>query len=233
MPRRSPEDFWEGARLHERYRWPISYSDVAPYYTYAEQLLEVVGGAPRHPPALYAGGARPGAPPARGMASVGRRSRALWPGPGVRAVGGWSELDGPPPGNALNSLAGIVSRLRRFRHFELRLGAHAQRLTWNDALARVDGVEYVDRDTGAQQHLAASAVIVAAGPLASPKLLLQSVSRDFPAGLGTAGRSRALSSTPPKDWCVLVLTGACRDSTSRCISAVRRTPSQRRSWAPR
>jgi predicted NAD/FAD-dependent oxidoreductase len=29
VPRFAPEDFNEGARLHERYRWPICYSDLA------------------------------------------------------------------------------------------------------------------------------------------------------------------------------------------------------------
>src|SRR5436190_9344387 len=43
VPRFAPEDFFEGARLHERYRWPISYADLAAYYTYAERLLDVVG----------------------------------------------------------------------------------------------------------------------------------------------------------------------------------------------
>ena len=47
-------------------------------------------------------------------------------------------------GVAFNSFERIVSGLVRFPHFELRLGAHAQCLTWNSALGRVDGVAYVD-----------------------------------------------------------------------------------------
>src|ERR1051326_6533663 len=43
VPRFAPEDFLEGERRHERYRWPLGYADLAPYYTYAEQLLDVVG----------------------------------------------------------------------------------------------------------------------------------------------------------------------------------------------
>src|SRR6266581_3613112 len=43
VPRFAPEDFYEGERLHERYRWPVAYADVAPYYSQAERLLGVVG----------------------------------------------------------------------------------------------------------------------------------------------------------------------------------------------
>src|SRR6266700_2176961 len=43
VPRFAPEDFSEGARLHERYCWPVSYDDLAPFYSQAELLLGVVG----------------------------------------------------------------------------------------------------------------------------------------------------------------------------------------------
>jgi choline dehydrogenase-like flavoprotein len=55
----------------------------------------------------------------------------------------------------------------------------------------------------------ASAVVVAAGPLASPKLLLQSVSPDFPDGLGNGrGLLGHFLHDHPKDWCVLELDRA-------------------------
>src|SRR5262249_25767307 len=43
VPRFAPEDFTEGGQLHDCYRWPVSYADLAPFYTRAEQLLGVVG----------------------------------------------------------------------------------------------------------------------------------------------------------------------------------------------
>jgi choline dehydrogenase-like flavoprotein len=206
VPRFAPEDFWDGERLHERYRWPISYADLAPYYTYAERLLGVVAER-RGTPQL----------PAPEVIVQERRLPGAW-----RAIAASAErygqglvyaplADGPKwmvrrSGNAFNSFARIVARLSRFPHFELRLGAHAQRLTWNDALGRVDGVEYMDRATGSHQRVGASAVVVAAGPLASPKLLLQSVSRAFPAGLGNdQGVLGRFLHDHPKDWCVLEL----------------------------
>ena len=56
VPRFAPEDFTEGARLDERYRWPVTYADLEPYYGRAEQALVVTAGDPilRVPPASAA-----------------------------------------------------------------------------------------------------------------------------------------------------------------------------------
>jgi choline dehydrogenase-like flavoprotein len=209
VPRFAPEDFFEGERLHERYRWPVSYADVAPYYTYAERLLGVVGerraipqlSAPvalvqeRHLPEAW-----------RLLAEQAERC-----GQGLVYA---PLADGPEwvvrrAGAAFNSFERLVSRLARFSHFELRLGAHAQRLTWNASVGRVDGVEYVDPATDTPHHIKGDAVVVAAGPLASPKLLLHSVSTDFPAGLGNGrGLLGHFLHDHPKDWCVLELDRA-------------------------
>jgi choline dehydrogenase-like flavoprotein len=206
VPRFAPEDFFEGERLHECYRWPLSYADIERYYAYAERLLEVVGERRRVPQL----------PAAEVLISERRLPRA-WRHVAVQAETLGHGLvyapiaDGPSwmirrSGAAFNSYARIVSRLERFPNFELRLGAHAHRLTWNGPTGRVDGVEYIDRSTGTHQRIGAEAVVVAAGPLASAKLLLQSTSHDFPDGLGNSydllGR---FVHDHPKDWCLLHL----------------------------
>ena len=43
VPRFAPEDFHEGARLHERYRWPVTYADLVPAYERIERLLSQHG----------------------------------------------------------------------------------------------------------------------------------------------------------------------------------------------
>jgi choline dehydrogenase-like flavoprotein len=107
-------------------------------------------------------------------------------------------------GAAFNSFQSLVAGLRRFPGFELRLGAHALRLTWDAAGGRVDGVEYVARASGRVQHIRGRAVVVGAGPLASPKLLLQSMSPAFPTGLGNSrGVLGRFLHDHPHDWCVL------------------------------
>src|ERR1700709_1936890 len=41
VPRYTAADFTDGERLNEKYRWPIGYDDVAPFYAKIEQLLGV------------------------------------------------------------------------------------------------------------------------------------------------------------------------------------------------
>ncbi len=203
VPRFAPEDFCEGERLHERYRWPVSYDELVPYYEVAERLL-VVAAAARDVPGLPAS-----------HVSYHRRLAGPW-----RRVAGCAEsfgqgltplplADGPPwmvsrTGVSFNSYTRIVPRLRRFAHFELLLGAHAIRLEWSGATKKVDGVVYVDRAAGVEQRLNCAAVVVAAGPLASTKLLLQSACGDFPAGLGdTEGILGRFLHDHLNPWCVV------------------------------
>ncbi len=40
VPRFAPEDFTEGARLDERYRWPVTYDELVPFYDRAERALD-------------------------------------------------------------------------------------------------------------------------------------------------------------------------------------------------
>ncbi|MBV9357798.1 MAG: GMC family oxidoreductase [Chloroflexi bacterium] len=206
VPRFAPDDFTEGGRLHERYEWPVSYVELAPYYSWAERLLGVVGerrAIPQVSPTSALLQQRQLPSPWRRVAEAAERQ-----GQGLM----YSPIaDGPAwmirrSGNAFNSFDRIVSRLRRHPAFELRLGTHALRLTWNGNRGKVDGVEVADRATRTRKHLAADAVILAAGPLASPKLLLQSTSDDFPDGLGNNhGVLGRYLHDHPKDWCVLEL----------------------------
>jgi choline dehydrogenase-like flavoprotein len=206
VPRFVPEDFHEGERVHERYRWPVSYSDLAPYYTYAEQLLGVAGerrAIPQvSPPEILVYERHLPA----GWQAIADQAQRF--GQGLRYA---PLADGPAwlvrrTGAAFNSFERIVSNLFRYPQFELRLGTHATRLTWNGGLRRVDGVEYFDRASGTTQHIPATAVVLGAGPLASPKLLMQSTSAEFPTGIGdTNGVLGRFLHDHPKDWCVLEL----------------------------
>ena len=44
VPRFAPEDFTDGARLDERYRWPLTYDDLVPYYEDVERMLGITTG---------------------------------------------------------------------------------------------------------------------------------------------------------------------------------------------
>jgi hypothetical protein len=86
-------------------------------------------------------------------------------------------------GVGFNSFTDIVRPLQRSPHFRL-LGAHALRLEWSGDQRRVTSVFYFDRVTRSQRRVSGAAVGVAARPLASTKLLLDSACADFPDGLG-------------------------------------------------
>lgn len=183
IPRFAPDDFTDGARLHERYRWPLAYAELAPYYERVERLLGVAAAR-----ASFAALPQP-------VVSVERRLPAAWQpmAPAAAALGhGLTPLPlaARPAwqlarqGAVFNSYTAIVRHLRRFPHFTLLLGAHALRLEWSGARRRVDAVVYQNRRTGEQHRLAGSAVVLAAGALASARLLLLSASADFPEGLG-------------------------------------------------
>jgi len=205
VPRFAPDDFREGQRLHERYRWPITYEDLAPYYTRMERLLGVVGER-RGFPQLPAPEAVEEHPLARPWRQVARHAEAF--GQGMVRV---PLADGPRwmvrrSGHAFNSFQGIVRTLRRFPDFQPRFGAHVVQLHWNPQTSRVDSVIYVDRSTGETRQIQGAAVVVAAGPLASTKLLLQSTSSDFTEGMGNRhGVLGCFLHDHPNEWSVLEL----------------------------
>jgi choline dehydrogenase-like flavoprotein len=200
VPRFAPEDFTEGERLHERFRWPISYSDLVPYYEKAERLLSITADN-RDVPQLPAGHAsyqRPLPDDWKGVERLANRH-----GQGFTTI---PLADGPPTlvvprGTAFNSYPEIVRPLLRSRHFQLRAGAHALSVRWSAEQRRADGVVYYDRKTGETKFVKADAVVVACGALGSAKLLHNSVSSDFPQGLGNShGLLGRFLHDHPREW---------------------------------
>jgi choline dehydrogenase-like flavoprotein len=182
VPRFSPEDFIDGRRLHERYVWPITYEELIPYYEEAERLLGVAGGRisvpnlpaskityPQRLPEDWCNIAHHAETVGQGFAPMPSANGRSW---GVQHSGA-----------PFNSYISIVRKLTRSRNFRLVLGAHAQRLECS-ARTRASSVIYYDRFASCQQRIAAQAVVLAAGPLGSTKLLLDSACPEFPEGLG-------------------------------------------------
>ncbi len=200
VPRFAPEDFCEGEQLHERYRWPLTYDQLAPYYEFAEGLLDITGSA-GDVPALPAGRVRHERSLAKDWQAVGRVAERHGQGLTVLPL-----ADGPDwlltrRGTAFNSFSTIVSTLLGSPHFELRTGAHALQLEWSGARRAVDAVVYHDRTSGQQVRLGARAVVVACGALRSTKLLLDSACADFPDGLGNnEGLLGRYLHDHPKEW---------------------------------
>jgi choline dehydrogenase-like flavoprotein len=114
--------------------------------------------------------------------------------------------DGPPNmlvrrGTAFNSYSNVVRPLLHSPRFRLRTGAHALQLEWSPTKQKVDGVIYHSRHTGVTERVGASAVVITCGPLGSAKLLHNSVSRDFPHGLGNSdGLLGRFLHDHPREW---------------------------------
>jgi choline dehydrogenase-like flavoprotein len=200
VPRFAPEDFTEGQRLHERYRWPLSYAELAPYYEKVERYMQISAN-PQDQPQL------PG-----GYAAFRNRLPGDWDDV-ARAAQHFGQgfttyplADGPPNmlvwrGTAFNSFSRVVRPLLREPGFRLLTGAHALHLEWSPARGKVDGVVYFNRHTGATEHIKASAIVLACGPLGSTKLLHNSVSSDFPQGLGNStGVLGHFLHDHPREW---------------------------------
>jgi choline dehydrogenase-like flavoprotein len=200
VPRFAPQDFIEGERLHERYRWPLRYEDLAPYYDDVEGMLDITASAIDFP-ALPAGRARhrrelPG--DWRSVANVARQHG--------QALTALPLADGPDwlltrRGTAFNSFSTIVAPLLDSPLFELRTGAHVLRLEWSGTRRAIDGVVIHNRATGREERIEAPAVVVACGPLRSTKLLFDSACPDFPEGLGNSnGLLGRFLHDHPKEW---------------------------------
>ncbi len=202
VPRFAPEDFTEGERLHERYRWPLTYEEMAPYYEIAERLLDVTAD-PRDVPNLPAGCSSWHHRIPEDWQLVAKHAEAH--GQGLTTI---PLADGPPNlvvgrGTAFNSFTNIVRPLMRSSGFQLITAAHALKLEWDGANKKAASVLYQDRGDGSRHRIQAEAVVVAGGPLNSTKLLFDSACPDFPDGLGNSeGLLGKFLHDHPKEWWV-------------------------------
>ena len=200
VPRMAPQDFFEGAAVDERYRWPVTYDELEPYYSLVEKAMRVTAGEPihgvpanvvtyhRHLPHDWS--------QLVGMASAAGHGIGVIP----LAIGSpWLLAARPSPWTSYHC---ILEPLRRNPHLRLLRNAAASRLVWSPSMGRVTEVEYVDRVTKEVRRLACRAVVVAGGTLNTTRLLLRSRSADFPDGLGNTEHlvGRFLHDHPREWW---------------------------------
>ena len=166
--------------------WPITYDDLEPYYAIAERLLRVAGDGGRDPheaprQAPYPERPAPLAPSSRAIAQAARRlgltpSRiplAISYGDAYRGCTRCGKCDGYAcPASAKNDLATVVIPELVSRGMELRTDTVCVRLVREGT--RITGVECVNRLTGVRDTVSAPRVLLAAGALATPHLLLAS-----------------------------------------------------------
>jgi choline dehydrogenase-like flavoprotein len=199
VPRFAPTDFTEGARLDERYRWPVTYDDLDPYYARAEQALMVTTGDPIL-----------GVP--AGVSRYRHRLPKRWRIVAAEAarhghgVGALPLARGRPwmvlrRGTEFNSYWCVIEPLLASSSLRVLTDAYAVSLNWSAAGGRVESVDYIDTAARTRRTVRARAVVVAAGAIDSTVLLLRSRSDDFPDGLGnSSGLVGAYLHDHPREW---------------------------------
>ena len=178
--------------------WPISYAELEPYYTLAEQALGIAGKAGANPFEGPRTGIYPNPPhvyrPASRLIEAGAKKLRLHPFPTPMAInsqvygdrakcmnGAFCAGFGCPINAKASTLAIHIPAALATGRCELRTGSRAVEVTL-DASGRARGVHYLD-EKNQEREVRARQVILAGGSIASAQLLLQSRSARFPNGL--------------------------------------------------
>ena len=178
--------------------WPISYDDVAPYYDRVDDLIGVFGskeGLRNHPDGNFL----PAPTPRCYELLVKKASDAL----GITCIPSrLSIITRPKPGRQACHYCGQCNRgcsvkanfsspdvliAPALATGKLTLVTHAMArevTVGKDGLAT--GLAYIDKRTGAERHVKARVVVLAASACESARLMLNSKSSLFPQGLGNS-----------------------------------------------
>jgi choline dehydrogenase-like flavoprotein len=196
----SEDDFREGSIHGLEPDWPLSYQDLAPFYTDAERLIRVVG--TREGLAVLPDGDYYAPPPRlRCAEQLGRRAchrlgidlipvrKALLVGQprGQRMPCHYCRhcMDGCEVGAIATSVNAILPDAVATGRLTIRTNALVRRVDV-DAEGRATGVTFVDRiskrDSGAHARL----IVLACGAVESPRILLNSTGSRSPNGLGNS-----------------------------------------------
>ena len=193
-----PDDFRGRSRDGLGEDWPIGYDDVAPYYDRVDDLIGVFGsheGLRNHPDGRF----QPAPRPRCYELLVKQTSDRL----GITCIPSrLSVITRSMPGRQACHYCGQCNRgcqvKANFSSPDVLIGPALQtgRLTLvTHAMARevtvgrdglATGVTYVDKRTGADRHVRARVVVLAASACESARLLLNSTSGHFPHGLGNS-----------------------------------------------
>ena len=178
--------------------WPIAYDDVRPYYDRVDRLVGIFGsqeGLPNEPDGIFLPPPRPrcyellvkkacgrmGLPCIASRLSILTRPHNGRPachycgqcGRGCSINANFSST------NVLLPPAGATGRLT------IVTNAMAREVT-TDRAGRANGVSYIDKTTGADRHVRARVVVLAASACETARLLLNSKSAHFPDGLANS-----------------------------------------------
>jgi len=179
--------------------WPISYDDVAPYYDRVDRLVGVFGskeGLPNEPDGIFLPPPKPrcyellvkeAADRLHVTCIPSRLSILTRPLNGRAACHYCAQCNRGCAVNANFSSTNVLIA-PALATGKLTLVTHAMaREVTVDRNGKATGVSYVDKRTGADKHVRARVVVLAASACETSRLLLNSRSPLFPDGLGNGG----------------------------------------------
>ncbi len=182
VPRFSPDDFADAERAGVPYSWPISYSDLVPWYDQVEPLLHVAGstrdvanlpaGSVHHPNDL-------GADWNVVAQRAAEHGRDVVPMP--YAYGADTTLT--RAATAFNAFTRLLAPAQSAGLLRVRYESSVLRLEWSRHENRVAAV-ICRTPEGGEMRIPCRAVVLAAGAVNSAQILLESRDAVWPAGIG-------------------------------------------------
>jgi choline dehydrogenase-like flavoprotein len=192
-------DFKAASRDGSGVDWPVSYSEIAPYYSRAERMIGVastVQGRPSNPDGEYL-------PPMKlrcldyilqnGCAKLGvpylpdrlaQLTVAHEGHPACHYCGNCTE--GCDTGSFFSTPWFFLPLAEKTGNLELRTNTVVRSVLLDPTTGRASGVAYVEREGHREVEVYARSVVVAASTVESARILLNSKSRLFPEGLGNS-----------------------------------------------
>jgi len=168
--------------------WPIDYGDLAPYYDLCEKLIGVAG--PENQ------GAHPLSPPARLLARAGRQSGMNWQAnsraalsqphdgrPACNYCGNCSR--GCPLGDKGSADVTFIRKALTSGRLTLKAGCPVVRIH-SQSNGRIDAIDYLEGKN--LRRLETPLLVLAAGAVQTPRLLLANRDGRFPEGLANGSR---------------------------------------------
>ena len=198
-------DFRAASRDGYDVDWPITYEEIAPYYSRVERMIGVAStkqGRPSNPDGEYippmnfrcidhilaSGAAKTGIPylPDR----IAQLTEPYAGHPGCHFCGNCTE--GCDIGAFFSTPWFFLPAAEKSGNLELRTNALAKNII-TDENGRAVGVSYIDRPSKQEHEVYGKAIVVAASCIESARILLNSKSRHWPEGIanssGQAGRN--------------------------------------------
>lgn len=190
-------------KLHARYGaghdWPLNYADLEPYYALCETLIGVAGPetqGDRWRSTPYPLAAHPLSPSARLLVTAGRKLGMAWQANSRAALS--APYDGRPACNYCGNCgrgcplgdkgSADVTFIRKARasgRLTLKPGCPVARIHSRPD-GHIDTIEYLE---GGRLHRVETPILIlAAGAVQTPRLLLANANRRFPAGLANSSR---------------------------------------------